>query len=253
MSGPSHSCAIGVMAKAPQPGRSKTRLCPPLQPDQAASLSAAFLRDTTDNIAEAAQSAAITAYAAYAPAGTEALVQEHLNGDTRLLLADGFLPMPSGVDGFGRSLLHAVLGMLAQGHRAACVLSSDTPTLPTRRLVEAVELLLAADAHAVGRVVMGACDDGGYYLLGMTAAHAGLFTDIAWSTGAVAEATRQRARDLRLDLVELEPWYDVDDAQSLKVLLTDISGYAAPATNAVINQLDLRRRLRQSNRVELTE
>ena len=49
-SGTAATCAIGVMAKAPQSGRSKTRLCPPLTPDQAATLSAAFLRDTTGNI-----------------------------------------------------------------------------------------------------------------------------------------------------------------------------------------------------------
>jgi hypothetical protein len=58
--------AIGVMAKAPEPGRSKTRLCPPLLPEQAAALSAAFLRDTTQSMAAAARLAPIVAYAAYA-------------------------------------------------------------------------------------------------------------------------------------------------------------------------------------------
>ena len=43
------------MAKAPQPGRAKTRLCPPLLPTQAAELSAAFLRDITENIALASR------------------------------------------------------------------------------------------------------------------------------------------------------------------------------------------------------
>ncbi len=45
-----NDCAIGVMAKAPQAGRSKTRLCPPLTPGQAAALSAGFLRDITSNL-----------------------------------------------------------------------------------------------------------------------------------------------------------------------------------------------------------
>ena len=53
-------CAIGVMAKTPRAGRSKTRLCPPLTPEQAASLSAAFLRDATENMAAAAHLAPIT-------------------------------------------------------------------------------------------------------------------------------------------------------------------------------------------------
>lgn len=223
------------MAKAPQSGRSKTRLCPPLTPDQAAALSAAFLRDTTENIAAASGHAPIVACAAYAPAGAEALIAAHLAPGTGLVLADGSAPVPSGVEGFGRCLLQAIEGMLAQGHAAACVLSSDIPTLPTRLLVEAAERLLAPG----DRGVFGACDDGGYYILGLKRAHARLFADIAWSTGSVAGTTRTRAKEIGLDLVELEPWYDVDDAASLARLTTETSGYAATATRAVLARLGL--------------
>ena len=224
------------MAKTPQAGRSKTRLCPPLRPEQAAALSAAFLRDTTENIAAAARLAPIIGYAAYAPAGTEPQLRPHLAAGTIPILADGSPAMPGGVDGFGRCLLHAIQAQLAQGHDAACVLSSDTPTLPTHALVQAAETLLAAG----DRIVLGACDDGGYYLLGMKAAHAGLFADIAWSTDGVVAATRDRARTLGLDLVELPPWYDVDDAAALATLLQGTAGYAAPHTGAAIDRLGLR-------------
>ncbi len=233
---PREFCAIGVMAKTPQPGRSKTRLCPPLRPEQAAAMSGAFLRDTTENMAQAARQTPVTPYAAYAPLGMEAALQRHLAPGTALLPADGSGPMPPGVEGFGRCLLGAMQGMFAQGHRAACVLSSDTPSLPTRCLVHAAQLLLAPGAAR--RAVLGACDDGGYYLLGLTAPHAALFADIAWSTDGVAEATRQRARALGLDLIELDPWYDVDDAAALNRLLTDTSGYAAPHTRAALAQLN---------------
>ena len=40
---------VYVAAKAPQPGVSKTRLCPPLTPDQASQLARAFLHDTLAN------------------------------------------------------------------------------------------------------------------------------------------------------------------------------------------------------------
>ncbi|WP_342110087.1 DUF2064 domain-containing protein [Methylobacterium sp. SI9] len=233
VSGSSATCAIGVMAKAPRSGRSKTRLCPPLTPDDAALLSAAFLRDTTANILEAARSAPIAAYAAYAPQGAETLVVPHLASGTHLVLADGTSPAPATVEGFGRCLLQAVAGMLAQGHAAACVLSSDIPTLPTRLLVEAARILLAPG----DRAVLGACDDGGYYILGLKQAQAHLFADIAWSTDTVAAATRARAREIGLALVELEPWYDVDDAASLARLSADRTGYAAPATRAVLARL----------------
>ncbi|MBN8872936.1 MAG: glycosyltransferase [Rhodospirillales bacterium] len=231
------SCAIGVMAKSPRPGYSKTRLCPPLRPEHAARLSAAFLRDTTEIVLAAANAAPIAGYAAYAPAGTEAILTPHLAPGTRLVLADGAGPMPQGVDGFGRSLLQAVRAMLARGHSAACVLSSDTPTLPSSHLALAARTLFAGDAK---RVVLGACDDGGYYFLGMRQPHPALFTDIAWSTETVAETTRVRAAQAGLDLVELPPWYDVDDAEALARLVRETeSGGCARWTRRAIEALGL--------------
>ena len=230
------SCAIGVMAKSPRPGHSKTRLCPPLRPEQAAQLSAAFLRDTTQNIAVAALSAPIAGYAAYAPSGTEEALIPHLALGTTCVLADGSTPVPQGVKGFGRSLLHAIQQLFAAGHSAACVLSSDTPTLPTEILVTAATALLAGDERCV---VMGACDDGGYYLLGMRLPHARLFADIAWSTSSVAATTRERAASLGLDLVELPPWYDIDDAAALERLVRENDGYAAPWTRRALPTLGL--------------
>jgi rSAM/selenodomain-associated transferase 1 len=212
------------MAKAPRPGFSKTRLCPPLRPDQAARLSAAFLRDITENIALAARQTPIAGYVAYAPEGQEALFDGHLAAGTGLLLADGSPLMPPDVQGFGRCLLHAVLAMLARGHGSAVVLNSDSPTLPTA-LLAGTAAALAAEGD---RVVLGPADDGGYYLLGMKAAHAHLFADIAWSTDTVAETTRTRAARLGLEVVELARWYDVDDQSSLGRLLDET---AAPRVN----------------------
>ena len=157
----------------------------------------------------------------------------HLARGTDLVLADGSVTTAAQVEGFGRCLLQAVQGMLAHGHAAACVLSSDIPTLPTRLLIQAARILLEPGE----RGVFGACDDGGYYILGLKQAHARLFADIAWSTDTVAEATRARAREIGLDLVELEPWYDVDDAASLARLAADRTGYAAPATRSVLARL----------------
>jgi rSAM/selenodomain-associated transferase 1 len=251
-SGPpaARSCAIGVMAKAPVPGRCKTRLCPPLTPEQAAAMGAAFLRDTTEAVAAASRTAPVAGYVAYAPRGGEALFDGRIAAGVSLLLADGAAPMPAGVEGFGCCLLHAVQGMLAAGHAAACVLSADIPTVPARLLAEAARLLLAPGERAV----LGPAPDGGYYLLGLQAAHAAMFADIAWSTATVADATRARARGLGLALVELESWYDVDDAPSLRHLLEDTApgigsaAGAAPASRAAIEALGLRRLLATGSR-----
>ena len=139
-------------------------------------------------------------------------------------------------EGFGRCLLHAIQQLFAAGHTAACVLSSDTPTLPTDILVSAATALLAGNER---RVVMGACDDGGYYLLGMRLPHAGLFADITWSSSSVAATTRTRIAELGLDLVELPLWYDIDDAAALERLVRENDGYAAPWTRRALRTLGL--------------
>ncbi len=240
------TCAIAVMAKAPRPGFSKTRLVPPLTPDAAAAMSAAFLRDTTENIAQAARDASaargapIQGYAAYAPAGLEALFDGHLADSTPLLLADGSGPMPASVQGFGRCLLHAIRSLLDMGFGAACLLNSDGPTLPTAILTRAARELAAPG----DRAVLGPAEDGGYYLLGVKQAHARLFEDIAWSTADVAAQTRDRATSIGLPVVELPVWYDIDDGEALARLLASYreaenDAYAAPATRACVERLRL--------------
>ena len=238
------TCAIAVMAKAPRPGFCKTRLVPPLSPDAAAALGAAFLRDTTENIRAASREAAVQGFAAYAPAGLEALFEGHLASHTPLLLADGSGEMPPRVQGFGRCLLHAIRSLLEGGFGAACLLNADGPTLPTSILVHAARVL----AEPGDRAVLGPADDGGYYLIGLKAAHAELFEDIAWSTDAVAAQTRARASAIGLPLVELPAWYDVDDGTALTRLRHSFrqpaegaagSPYAAPATRACLDRLSL--------------
>ena len=115
--------------------------------------------------------------------------------------------------------------MLARGHQSAVVVNADGPTLPTARLVRAA---VALEAEG-DRVVLGPADDGGYYLLGVKAAHAHLFADIGWSTDSVATTTRVRAAELGLEVVELPSWYDVDDPESLNRLAAETSDPAVMA------------------------
>ena len=224
-------CAIAVMAKTPRPGLVKTRLVPPLSPSSASALSAGFLRDITENIALAARATDIHGYVAYAPVGLEAAFDGMLANGMRLVLADGAGISISGVHGFGRSLLQAAQALFAKGHHAACLLNSDSPTLPTRLLVEAA----AALAEAGDRMVLGPAEDGGYYLIGMKAAHLHLFQDIAWSTAEVAAETRMRAAALGLPIVELDTWYDVDDAVSLRRLCSELASAPVAGTTRPYN------------------
>lgn len=243
MAGLSSVCAIAVMAKAPRPGRVKTRLQGVLSPEEAAGMGAAFLRDITANLRDAAILAPLHGYVAYAPAGLEAGFDGMLAPGTRLVLADGEGDMPPGVDGFGRALLGAVRALFARGYGAVGVLNADSPTLPTDRMVRAARSLLAGTP-----AVFGPADDGGYYFLGLRAPDPLPFSRIDWSTERVADQTRARLAEAGLRTEELPPWYDVDDPPALRRLLagdTDAAGapFAAPATRAYMASLGLAGRL----------
>lgn len=209
-SGPIPACGIAVMAKASIPGRTKTRLVPPLTSEQAARCNTAFLRDVGDNILAAATRSSIAGYAAFGPPEARRFFQAILPDEIGLI--DAWYP------NFGDCLASALAQLLQRGHAGAVVLNADSPTLPTSLLVEtAATLSLPGD-----RIVLGPADDGGYYLLGVKAMHPRLFQDIAWSTEQVAQQTLERAAELDLPAHILPTWYDVDDVGALKMLQSEL-------------------------------
>lgn len=203
-------CGIAVMAKASSPGRTKTRLCPPLTGRQAADFNTAFLADIADNVLAAASQVYIKPYMAFAPAGTEQFFREIVPARFRLI--------ETTAANFGDCLYSAIDTMLARDCTAACVLNSDSPTLPTAYIVSAV-VALGADGD---RGVIGPSLDGGYYLLGLKRAHRRLFEDIVWSSEHVFERTLERAGEIGLPMTVLPSWYDVDDALSLRILAHEL-------------------------------
>jgi rSAM/selenodomain-associated transferase 1 len=207
-------CGIAIMAKASIPGRAKTRLVPPLTFAEAADFNTAFLKDVIANIAAAAREVPIRGYAAYGPPETAGFFTSTLMSSVGLI--EAWHP------NFGDCLLAAIEGMFHRGHSAAVVLNSDSPTLPTSLLTETARLL----ARPGDRAVLGPSRDGGYYLLGLKALHRRLFEDVAWSTELVAAQTRARAAEIGLPVHVLPEWYDVDDAQSLQLLRSELDGVA---------------------------
>jgi rSAM/selenodomain-associated transferase 1 len=206
------SCGIAIMAKASAPGQTKTRLVPPLTFDQAAALNTAFVQDIADNVLLAGRHSAIAGYVAFAPRGSEDFFRGIL--PPAIGLIDACLPT------LGDCLVRTVEEVLARGHQSAVVLNSDSPTLPTAVLVETAQAL----AQPGERAVLGPSSDGGYYLLGIKTAHYRLFEDIAWSTERVAAQTRERAREIKLDVHTLPVWYDVDDVEGLRRLRSEVRG-----------------------------
>jgi uncharacterized protein len=244
-------CAIAIMAKAPSAGRVKTRLSPLLNPREAMDLGRCFLSDMTANLAQVAQGARVDPFIAFAPAGSEAAFDAIVAPGTGFVLADGSRAAPPGVVGLGLCLLQATASLFDAGYGAVALLSADSPTLPTSLLLEAARLLLVPH----DRVVIGPSIDGGYYLIGIRRTHAELFQAIDWSTEQVAEQTRQRALGLGLEVLDLDVWYDVDDAHSLQRLVHELapdqaansaSAYPAPVTRAFLEQKGLADRLATS-------
>jgi rSAM/selenodomain-associated transferase 1 len=226
-------CALAVMTKAPQAGRVKTRLVPPLTPEEAAELNKCFLRDTAAAIssvcsrrpagdegkldfkpeAGASHSEAATAacgIAVYTPVGAESAYTDVLAADFSLL--------PQRGDGFGERLYFAVEDLFKCGFGSVCLIDSDSPTVPAENFAEAVELLSTTE----DRVVLGPSDDGGYYLIGVKKTHPHLFEQIDWSTERVLNQTIQRATEIGLEVKLLPTGYDVDDGASLRRLCNEI-------------------------------
>jgi uncharacterized protein len=206
----SRHCAITVMAKASIPGRAKTRLVPPLKPEEAARLNTSFLRDIADNLIVASGLANIAAFMAFAPAGSAPFFRN-------------ILPEPIGLletvaPNFGDCLFHAAKTLLDAGHDSVCLLNSDSPTLPAAYLTAAATALAAPG----DRIVLGPSIDGGYYLLGLKRPHHRLFEDIDWSTDRVAGQTLARALELGLPVHQLPSWYDVDDLSTLRLLMGEL-------------------------------
>jgi rSAM/selenodomain-associated transferase 1 len=200
------------MAKASIPGKTKTRLVPPLTSGEAAALNTAFLRDAADNMLSAAALANVNGWMAYAPAGTEAFFKDHLPESIGLL--ETVAPT------LAECLLCAATLLLRAGHGAVCLINADSPTLPIGYLVIAATALAAPG----DRIVLGPSTDGGYYLIGMKHPHPSLFEGIAWSTDEVFAQTLTRARTIGVPVIELPSWYDVDDAESLQTLVDELFG-----------------------------
>lgn len=217
-------CALAVMTKAPRAGQVKTRLVPPLTPDEAARLNRCFLRDTAAAISSAAGKTA-RGIAVYTPIGAESDYVDILTRDFNLLPQHG--------NGFDERLTNAAEDLFHIGFASVCLIDSDSPTVSAEVYAQASKLLSVAG----DRVVLGPSDDGGYYLIGLKQNHRRLFAEIDWSTERVLEQTVQRAAELNLAAELLPTGYDVDDRTTLRRLCEELVGVkristinVAPAT-----------------------
>lgn len=268
-----HDVSLVVFARAPVPGRVKTRLVAPggLSPAAAARLHGAFVRDVCRAGAlsglgrrrlyiadgDPAQAGAAVAAGATASAGDA----DQAGADAAAVLASagdadqaaaaaaalasagdaaGFLPRAQGPGDLGARMARAIRAELADRAAAVVLVGSDSPTLPPALLREAGEALRGA-----ADLVLGPAADGGYWLVGARLPCDELFAPpMAWGTPEVLPATLERLAGLQAAgrAVHLLPFlYDVDTPADLRLLRAELRlrPDAAPATRALLLELGL--------------
>jgi rSAM/selenodomain-associated transferase 1 len=177
--------ALVVIAKAPHPGRSKTRLCPPCTEAEAAALAAAALADTLRAV------------------GAVPARRRLLALDGRLdALPEGFETIAQRGTGLGERLGHA----LAAAGGPALVVGMDTPQLTPAEVSGAAARLERGDVDAV----LGPAHDGGYWTIGLRDPDPAAFAGVPMSTGRTCIAQARRLRELGLKVAALPALRDVD-------------------------------------------
>ncbi len=195
--------ALIVVAKRPAPGKTKTRLSPPLAPEMASALYECFLLDTLDQMRQVNDTLHVIAYL------DEPDYFHRIAPDFELILQNG--------NDLGERLDNALTRYLSQGYERVLIMDSDSPTLPSAYLTQGFGIL-SDDTD----VVLGPCDDGGYYLIGIRKPAPRLLREVHMSTPTVAAETMALAKEEGLQLVTLPFWYDVDDVVSLSRLIEEV-------------------------------
>jgi rSAM/selenodomain-associated transferase 1 len=210
--------ALVIFAKAPIPGQVKTRLCPPLTPDEAASLHGSFVLDVLERSGHVAKKgeARYDRFLACAPSSEHVFfkIMEERHG-VRLIDQIG--------EDLGIRMERAFSVIFAMEYRSVLLVGTDLPTLPDSSFAKALHLLTDHD------LVFGPSRDGGYFLIGLNRSAPQLFLDIPWSTDQVLAQTRCKANTLGLKTALLPMEQDVDTIDDLKALIRESGLRAGPA------------------------
>jgi hypothetical protein len=215
--------ALIVFAKRPEPGRVKTRLCPPFTPAQAAALYRAMLADVLLASAGMALRHGLDPWVAVAPADACAELARDCPPGFRLVAQRG--------PDLAARMEWAMAEAAAGGAAPIFLRGSDSPTLDAGTLTAALDALAAHD--------LALCPDrdGGYGLVGLRRAAPGLFSH-PMSTRSVLEDTLRRAEQQGLRARVLEPRFDIDRVEDLRWLAEErrrSGGAGCPRTLAYLD------------------
>jgi rSAM/selenodomain-associated transferase 1 len=211
--------ALIIFAKLPVPGRVKTRLSPPLSPDEAAHLYHCMLEDV---LAKGAALSGLDIRLWYEPAPEAAGYVARI--------APGMAAFPQQGYDLGERMAEAFRHAFAEGCGAAAIIGTDSPDLPLFTIEHAYERLRDPGTD----VVFGPSMDGGYYLLAMKRLQRELFRDVPWSSVDVLAKSLEKAEAAGIGVSFLPVWHDIDRAEDLmRPELLEI-GNGAPRTREFI-------------------
>ena len=209
-----------IFAKYPIPGMVNTRMVPPLTNEQAAALHEACLRVVWER------------WGRLGGLRLKLVVTPDERADDlgHVLGAGADDVWVQGRGDLGARMFRAVDQSLTAGASGVILLGADSPTLPQSTIESAVASL----ANHEG--ILGPCEDGGYYLMGLRRRCPALFREVLWGQAGVADQTRAQAAAEGLDLFQLPEWYDLDRFEDLERALWDVPltmDDAEPATKAL--------------------
>lgn len=199
---------VGMFARFPKPGTTKTRLAAAIGDHAAADLYACFVRD----LVQRASGLTDELWIAFTPCTLESrswfetLTAASSGADCRLLA------QPEG--SLGERISWFFRQVAEQGRGPAVLLGTDSPDVPSGRITLALQMLDDAEADLV--TVPAA--DGGYVLVGLAGTPHTLFDSVRWSSPFTLLDTIEAAGLAGLRSVTLPTWYDVDYCENLGTL-----------------------------------
>lgn len=227
------SCLLLIVARAPLPGETKTRLGQTIGMERAATLHRAFLADLAERFVPVTNGRRTFDFGwAYAPAGYdfEAAMVEIAPG----LQSHHAWFVPQHGDNFADRLMNLFRWGNEHGYERTLILASDSPHLPYDYMPLGFDLLATAD------VVLGRVEDGGYYVIGMRGIHDVVSPSVMSTADAASDLVAAAgAKGLRVG--ELPQSFDVDIETDLQQLIETLQANpaTAPATWCALNTLGL--------------
>jgi uncharacterized protein len=194
-----------IFAKYPEPGQVMTRLCPPLTHEVAAQIQTACIRLLCER-----------AFRSWPVRPVLCVSPDDREDDFRKLAGPFVQIATQGEGDLGERILRMAETTLQEGEDRLLIIGSDSPTISAEHVAAATKKLSRAD------VVLGPCEDGGFYVLGLKRTDPKMFSGVAWGSDSACEQVKSACKACGLKVATSTSWYDIDRVSDLERAVVDI-------------------------------